>query len=558
MMVCSVPLILTTELVKVLIKRFTPKVGFKNLWGFLNSYGLIIEASGEGYLLNKEIRSHLLNTLEGGKTDVAREIHKTVLDYLRDDPIKLLDKNHFQLWLAYHTTPFNPDEGAKQYALCYYEARLSNNFAVLPVIAKLTKSQEHWLTMHLAEVKLFNASALYYEGSDSSRMKSSDIFGEILKSNDSTLINLDVSFLLGTITENKNKDESIRLYEQAINCKDNLDFSSLDPIVQNHLFLILAKSYFNVASILQAKGDPGSLDKADEYYRHGIQITSNMESVYETAPLQELIKNLYRQGKKDEAKGHESRITQVEQPFRQAFLVSALNEFRRNNQIGDLYYSISSLNHGYGYNQQALHFDIQQDGAVNIVGNYEILSTSFLPKTDFYLDTTPETKAGVHFGKLESLTPNYNLEKEIMDVHEGLERLQMTIDPPLKPGDKLTYRWTAHSDPGTVATTRQELDANNLKYEYIFWDIIVPMKRLLIQATLPIELTKPPASVWVELWRITRFHVPLYRTSLDSLDEDTGGIKCSVDQDGPDKVNIKMEIKNPWLSVRYVLAWLPS
>jgi hypothetical protein len=219
-----------------------------------------------------------------------------------------------------------------------------------------------------------------------------------------------------------------------------------------------------------------------------------------------------------------------------------------------------TLNHGYGYDQQVLHFDVKQDGAVDIVGTYIILSTSVLSKTDFYLDTTPETKAGVHFGRLESLTPNYSLEKEILDVDkEGVERLQMTIDPPLEPGDKLLYRWTAKSGPRTVATTKQELEASGQKNEYIFWDIIVPMKRLEIQATIPLEQTKPTPSVWVELWRISRFDAPLQTAYRAFLGEDPGRVKYSASRDIQDKVNIKLEIKNPWLAVRYVLAWdVPS
>jgi hypothetical protein len=556
--ICSVPLRFTLALVDKLLRCFTPNIDVATFRLWLEEVGLAIQQDEDEWRLNRRARRYFLDKLEREDPTFAQRVHAAVLDYLEATMRPTLDEDRDRLQQAYHTTPSDQDAGAALYWSVYCRARASNRFAMLPVLARLAESQAHWLTDHEQDIMLYRAAALYYEGPVESKQRAAELLESVLEQGASAPIIVDASFLLGTLKEQADRDEAARLYEQATELRDTLDFQDKNPDVQHHLRLTLAKSFFNLAGTLQARGDPQTLDEVEFYYRHGIQIVSEVEPAYEATQLRHLIGVLQKRGEEDKVKGPIRRISQIERPFRQTFLGEALSKFQESGDIGDLYYAISALNHGLGYDSQLVRIEVEQNGAARLIGTYTLRATSVLGGTDFYLKTVPESKIGVHFESLESLTPTFTLDfKRLSEDDPETERVGIIIAPPMRPGDQLTYRWTLNSDAGTFAITPQELKKTGLDYEYVFWDIIVPMKRLEIQVIIPAAQTRRLPPTWFDLWRIGRWRAPMqtqtaYRAFLE---DEPGRVRYHAEMKPPDKVQLGLEVSYPWLAVRYVLAW---
>jgi tetratricopeptide (TPR) repeat protein len=554
--VCSVPLRLTESLVNELQDQFALKTDVDEFRRGLEEFNLVTLRDEDEWRLDLEVRQYFLDRLERENPGLAQRVHAAVLSHLESTTYPAMGEDEIQLHRAYHTTPSSPDAGADLYWSTYCRIRASNRFAMLPVLARLAESQAHWLKNYEQDIRLYLAVALYFEGPVESKQRASDILAEVLEQGGaSASLITDASFLLATLKEQVNRGEAIKLYEQATKLRDSLDLRDKDPDVQHHLRLTLAKSFFNLASILQTKGDPEALEKAEFYYRHGIQIVSGIDPGYEATQLRHLVGLLQKRGEKDQVEGPIQRISQIEDPFRRAFLEDA---FSKPGDIGYLYYAISALNHGWGYDSQLVRIEVEQNGATWLEGTYTLRATSVLGQTDFYLETVPESEAGVHFESLESLTPEFTLDYGRLDVdNPEIERLEMTIDPPIQPGNQLTYRWTARSSPGTVATTPEQLEETRLDYEYAFWDITVPIRRLVIQVTIPWEQKRPTPPAWFEVWTVGRWHAQTQaQTAYRAFLEDSPGrVRVHVEKRSPDKVQLGLEVSYPWLAMRYVLAW---
>jgi tetratricopeptide (TPR) repeat protein len=554
--ICSVPLRFTRGMVINLLDRFASNIDMERFWQLLSEFGLAIQRDEVEWRLERQAREYFLTQLEQQNPTLAQQVHAAALDHLGSAVYPTPDEDHDQLQRAYHTTPWNQEEGSALYWSSYCRMHVSNRLTMLPVLAELAASQTHWLVDYEQDIMLYRAAALYYEGPVESKHQAAELLEAILKQDASAPIALEASFLLGTLREQADRDEAIELYEQATNLKDALDLANQDSDVQRHLRLTLHKSFSNLASTLQVRGSPQDLDKAELCYRRGIQIVSMVEPGYEATQLRNLVEVLQKRG--GEVEGPVQRISQIERPFRQEFLEGALSEFRETGDIGPLYYAISALNHGLGYDSQIIRIEVEQNGAAWLEGTYALRATSMLSHIDTYLETVPESQVGVHFESLESLTPVFNLKfNRISTKDSEAERLEVDVDPPMEPGDQLTYRWTARSSPGTFATTLQQLEKAGLDYEYAAWDIIAPMRQLQIQVLIPVAQMPPPPPTWFELWRVGNWHAAAqaqtaYRAFLG---DDPSRVRWHVEVKPPGKVQLRMEVDYPWLAMRYVLAW---
>jgi hypothetical protein len=554
--ICSVPLRFTRSLVSKLLKDFASNIDEADFWSLLNYSGLVIQRDEDEWRLCRKARQYFLNKLEEDNPALAKRAHKAMLDHLTATASAMRDEDQFLLQQAYHITPSDQDEGASSYWSTYCRIRSSNRFAMLPVLAHLVESQTRWLTNYGISTKLYRAAALYYEGSIKGKQQAADILEEILGQDAPVHIMIDAGFLLGMLKEQVDQNEAVQLYTDAASWSDALSLAGQSTDAQYHLRLTLAKSFFNLARILQDKDGSQALDKAEQYYRYGIQIVSGIDPGYEATQLRHLIGILQRRGEQDQVKDFVQRVNQIEGSLRQTFLKDALSKV---DDIDNLYYAISALNHGLGYDNQLLEIEVEPDGATRLVGTYTLKATSALEKTDFHLETVPESKKGVHFESLESLTPAFSLSYRRLDSSssEEVERREMTIDPPMQPGDQLAYRWTASSSPGTIATTPQELEDAGLDYEYVFWDIIVPMRQMEIQVVIPWEHARPYPPVWYDIWRAAPSHAhtqaqAAYRACLE---DSPGRVLLNIEAIPPDKLRLSLQISYPLLAVRYVLAW---
>ncbi|MBU0492472.1 MAG: hypothetical protein KKB13_11540, partial [Chloroflexi bacterium] len=191
-------------------------------------------------------------------------------------------------------------------------------------------------------------------------------------------------------------------------------------------------------------------------------------------------------------------------------------------------------------------------------GTYTLQAMSMLNRIDTYLETAPESQqGGFHFGVggLESLTPAFALYFR-PEGDTRSERIEIFIDPPMQPGNRLVYRWRAQASPSTFATTLQQLEQMGLRHEYMAWDIIAPMKRLEMVLSIPWEQDNPPVA-WFELWRVGRWHAATqahtaYRAFLK---DDPSRAQLHIEACPPDRFRLHLEVNYPWLAMSYVLAW---
>lgn len=551
--ICAVPLRLTRGLIDKLLSRFAPEVDLGRFWQLLGEFGLVIQRNEDEWRFDGRARQYFLDRLEQENPTLAQQIHAAVLDYLEAMVYPTRDEDQDRLQRAYHTIPSNPDAGAGLYWSTYCRIRAFNRFAMLPVLAHLAESQAHWLKDHEQDIRLYRAAALYYEGPLESKQRAAELLASIVKQGAPLPIMVDASFLLATLKERTDRDEAIRLYQQATELGDRLDLRDKDSGIQDHLRLTVAKSFFSLASILQADGDPGELEQAENYYRRGIQIVVDAEPRYEAAQLRRLLGLLQKRGDLDQIEWSIQRISQIERPFRRAFLEEALS---KADDIGYLYYAISALNHGLGYERQSIHIEVEQDGAAQLKGTYTLRAMSTLSHIDTYLETVPEADVGVHFEGLESLTPMFTLDFRRVGGPTA-QRMEIVVDPPMQPGDRLTYRWMARASAGTFATTREQLEAAGLDHEYVAWHVIAPMRRLEIQVIIPWDQTQLPPRAWFELWRIGHWRATTqaqmaYRAFLR---DDPGRVRWHAELKPLDKLQLSLEVNYPWLAMRYVLAW---
>lgn len=548
--ICAAPLRLSEALARELLDRFSPGVDTKEFRSTIDARGLMVEGGGDAWRLDREVRRYFLAKLEEEQPELAKAVHAAVLEDLETADYPATDEDQMGLLRAYHTTPSAPEEGGGLYWSLYCRARVKNYTAFLPVIASLAESQLNWLGAYEDHLGLYRAAALYYEGGEEKRARAAALLEEIVTGEGSAPILIDASYLLGTLREQSDRQEALELYKQAISYGGRLNFPDGQAAMNAHLRLSLAKSYFNAASIFQFRGD---LEEAEIYYRHGMQIAIE-EKKYEAAMLHELIGVMRRRGKTETLVGPIRRMQQIEDPFRKPILEQAQSSPRDNN---DHYYTVSSLKHGLGYEFQYIRVEIEKDGSTRLEGTYKLYATTMMGSVDTYLETVPDSQVGVHFESVESLTDGYMLTFRKISIDEPeAERLEIVIDPPMQPGDELTYRWTARSDAGTMATTVEQLAGSGRNYEYVYWDVIAPMKLLEMEVLIPAEEGAIPPS-WIDLWRVGRWQGTQMQTAYRaSLEDDPSRVRWHAEIRPPDKVRLSLGVDYPWLAMRYVLAWV--
>ncbi len=554
---CAVPLTLTEKLALRLMGDHKVAESAKT-WATLKKLGLVVQRDEHEWQLDSAARAHFLARFEETTTSEAKAVHSFLLDYLGSEAYPTPDADHTQLRRAYHTAPSDPHAGARLYWSTYCRIRVASRLAMLPVLAQLAESQAHWLREYAVDIDLYRAAALYFAGPDEVKHRAMEILQSITERGAPIGTLLDATFLLGTLLEQTDRKTAAKTYQQAAELKGKLDAADGEMHVQEHLRLTLAKSFFNLASILSVAGGKEQLLQAEEAYRYGIQIVqAELDQAYEATRLRELIGLLQKQGREKEIKDSTRRIGRIEEPFRQEFL----EEARSSDDLAYLGYAISALNHGLGYESQHIEVTVDREGAAQLEGTYTLRAMSMLSRIDTFLEAVPGSESGIHFERVESLVPEFKvrLAQPLPEDPKirGAERLEVLIDPPMQPSDILRYRWAARADPGTFATTAEQLQKAHFPNEFVAWDIIAPMRQLEIQVTVPTEQTHPPPPTWFEVWRVGTWHAraqaqTAYRAYLES---DPSRAQWDVEVRPGNKIRLRLRVNYPWLAMTYVLAW---
>ena len=94
----------------------------------------------------------------------------------------------------------------------------------------------------------------------------------------------------------------------------------------------------------------------------------------------------------------------------------------------------------------------------------------------------------------------------------------------MKPGEQITYKWMSQASPNTFAVAHEQLAEAGRDFEYVSWDIIVPIRRLEIEVVVRTDPGKQVPPSWFEIWQIGHKRSvgeaqTTYRTFLDQNDE---------------------------------------
>ena len=152
-----------------------------------------------------------------------------------------------------------------------------------------------------------------------------------------------------------------------------------------------------------------------------------------------------------------------------------------------------------------------EDGSVIVKRESSIVSRSSFPidAIDQYLIT--EASEGTIdvvdlecFTPFTSLTPLKSLTPHVGRATADSLILTISIDPPLSPGEALSFRVTESTPPGAITRTRAEMKAKVsggrkvYPYESFYWDITRPTKRLRLRFVMPLALA--PSSAQAAAW----------------------------------------------------------
>ena len=273
--------------------------------------------------------------------------------------------------------------------------------------------QSKWLENHSEHIAIFEAAAAYFQGFEESHKHAIELLRSVVYKQEAPLVVLDASYLLAVLVEQDNPQEAARLYEQAIRLKDRLTLSQQDPDVQLHMRLTLARSYHNLSSIVRKRKTLEDTEEAETLLRRGMQIIDqDIDLAYAATQLRDMLDMLQKQegtetGLPDsQIRQISQRISEIERPFRETSLEKVI---QRPLDLYNLYYTISGLNHGLGYELQQIQVTIAGDGSASLTGTYVLTAMSMLSRIGTYLRTVPVYDAGVHFEGVTSLSPGYVL-----------------------------------------------------------------------------------------------------------------------------------------------------
>ena len=566
--VLSVPLRLDTPLAELLLSRFVPDVEATDVLEQVVEFGLGYHRGQDIWHLHDWARSYFLLKLQKNRARAVR-IHTTVLEYMEGEPNPLLsgasDPDQAELVRAYLTVPLDAEEGASRYWAVYSRSRAKSRFAVLPVIATLSESQSYWLTDYVPFIHLYKAAALYYAGHSVKRQEAEAELEALLNTDElPPFVELDASYLYAILSEETDRETAIKRHQRVSEIADALRLEDEKDESLLHLRLTVAKSDIQLSIALESRGEPEDLETATHCLRRGIQVFQlypNLEAGYETGPTRRLLEIAQKLGMQDDIQELVRRSGELEKPQRDYFLRQAIERASGEElDPGYLYYAAAAYAHRSAYDSQEVEFEIRDDGAAHITATYTLLALGFLDQTDTFLEAAPESKAdqGVRFETLESLTPGIDV-RFVQERQDDKARLAIGIEPPMRPGELLTIRWTAYAPPGSFDTAPGPLaraQANRGR-DSLIWDIIAPIKYLKLKARLPFQQEHYDHRTWPGFSRLGSWPTAgqgpaLYRAYLR---DDPLEVRCWSALRPPKHIEINLEAHYPCMALSYVAWW---
>jgi hypothetical protein len=559
--ICSVPLALNRALLQRLQPWFPVGWDAERARIELRENDLLTETGEAEWILSPAARSQLLSQLERESRGVVIRLHAEILKCLKEGVWGSSDPEVRELQEAYHTVPGDAKLGNDLYWTAYCHYRVNSRHSVLSLLAELAESQARWLRRYGPYVLLYSAAANRFAGLGGDRDKAEQLLAGLVNDATPFQVRLDAAYMLGSLREYAGEiEEATALYREVVNLREKISRNQPQD-VRRHLALTVAKAYSGLAGIYQASGEFARLAEAEQCYRFSAQITSAEEQpALEATSLKGLIGVQKRLGFRDaDIQAASQRIDIIEHSARTQFWEDAVSH---RGDWDYQYYAISALKHGLGYELQRVNMLVEPNGSAQIKGMFILRAMSMLGAIDTYLITVPESQAGVRFLGIESLSPEFMLDFKSIGIPKSA-RIGIDIEPPMRPGEQLVYRWTARAGEGTFATTPEQLQASGAEFEYVSWQIIAPMRQLEISVSIPSAQTEPLPPYWLDLWRMgpalkpgTASYAQAAQTAYRAqLGGGTERVSYSSELEPPGRRRLRLQVQYPWLAMRYVLAW---
>jgi hypothetical protein len=263
----------------------------------------------------------------------------------------------------------------------------------------------------------------------------------------------------------------------------------------------------------------------------------------------------------DEGDQHRGKGETIMNPTERQLWKQAGEAIERGDR-GELYYWSAAMHHGLGYHRKRIEVDVHHDGSATLTGTCHLLATGEIGVLDNYLQTVPGRPDIFRFTSIKSLSPGYAL--RLIDLATpAVAHAYIPVDPPIPAGKELEYMGKAEARAGTIATTAEALRESGLAFEYMSWQVIVPIRWLEIAVTIPSRQEEPLPKFWSELKRIVPVPKPETAAYLGAVEaaylaqtsEGLGAVKVESELPPPVRRQLTLTADHPWLAFRQVMAW---
>jgi UDP-2,3-diacylglucosamine pyrophosphatase LpxH len=482
---------------------------------------------------------------------------------------------------AYRITPSVPETGRQHYWHAYNRLQVAKSRAGLRLLARMVRMQSRWLEDAERWAELADAAAFLYDESPEEELAELALREWLAAGDLPEQMAFEAHFLLArllddpptkaeacedgldkaeTFEDGLNKAEAFEHFtrvtelgrEEWINKQVEEDqTATTEKIIRSYIqraYSTRDDKESEIRDLRRAEDMASAIKNPDLYYR-----CRSTRVVLEGRDKDDRPqRGVEQHPKKEEA---------IRSPAEQQLWKQAEEGAERGDR-GERYYWSAAMHHGLGFHLKRIEVEVRDDGSAGLTGTCHLLATREVGVLDNYLQTLPGESDVFTFKRVRGLSPGYT--PRLVDVGTpGLARVYIAIDPPLPPGKELQYVWEAEARAKTIATTAEALREFDLPFEWMSWQVIVPIRLLEIAVTIPSRQDEPLPKFWSDLWRIGPVPKPqtaAYRGAVEAAylaqtGEGLGGVKVESVLLPPNRRQLTLTADHPWLAFRQVLAW---
>lgn len=220
-------------------------------------------------------------------------------------------------------------------------------------------------------------------------------------------------------------------------------------------------------------------------------------------------------------------------------------------------YLTKLLGDQYGFRRKMFSalYDVRADGSADTCLHEEILATNAeLGGIEHYsaIPGEPNNITGKRIGV--TVVPDgdnggIEIKPKLILVTAHRLSYQLLFNPPLKPGEKLSYSCTTKNPPRTFCATKADLEARKLPFDYVSFKISYPTEKLDVTVNFPegAALERVEYDVWMGDARLR------LRKEYGRLEKKTA--LETGRKDG--RLFARLVVDYPIIDLKYAILWVP-